>query len=550
MCRSVLDRVTFHATRDQHEASAAGMTSTGRLPRPVGALLGLAVATLSWLPPAVAQEPPPGPAGADPLDGFDAYVAEAVAEWEVPGLSVAVVRDGRIVFAEGYGTRELGTEAPVDTATLFAIGSTTKAMTAAALGMLVDEGKLGWDDPVVEHLPWFRLGDPYLTAEVTVRDLLTHRAGLGNADFLWYGQDPEAATEDLVRALRHLEPSYSLRSDFIYQNLMYAAAGEVVEATSGTSWNDFVRTRIFEALGMRRSVTTLEETAELPNVARPHDRVDGEVVVIENASVSPVDAAGSVWSSAADMSRWLAFLLRGCETEGGEALLAPETCEELFTPQTVVRSEVYPTARLVGPHWSTYGLAWFQQDYEGRKVDFHTGSIDGMVAIAGLLRDEGLGVYVLANRDHAELRHALMYRVFDLHDPDPPRDWSAEVKGLYDSLAVAQESARAAREAERVAGTEPSLELEAYTGTYSDRLYGTLEVTLDEDADALRLRYGRMAGRLEHWHFDTFRVHWDRAWRGNRLVQFRLGEDGEVERVQMGSGELRRQREEAGRGPR
>ncbi len=274
-------------------------------------------------------------------------------------------------------------------------------------------------------------------------------------------------------------------------------------------------------------------------MARPHDRVDGEGVVIENASVSPVDAAGSVWSSAADMGRWLAFLLRGCETEAGEALLEPETCEELFTPQTVIRGEVYPTARLVEPHWSTYGLAWFQQDYEGRKVDFHTGSIDGMVAIAGLIRDEGLGVYVLANRDHAELRHALMYRVFDLHDPEPPRDWSADVMALYDSLAARQDSIRAARETERVAGTEPSLDLDAYAGTYSDPLYGTAEVSLDEDG-RLRFRYGRMSGRLEHWHFDTFRVRWDRAWRGSRLVQFQLGDDGDVERLEAGGPEFER----------
>ncbi|MGH7506756.1 MAG: serine hydrolase domain-containing protein, partial [Longimicrobiales bacterium] len=304
--------------------------------------LRLAVRTLScalgvsvlWPASATAQE--------DALAGFDSYVADAVRAWNVPGLAVAVVKDGHTVFAHGYGTRSLTDGGEVDAETLFAIGSTTKAMTAAAIGMLVDAGKVEWDDPVISHLPSFRLADPYLTREVTVRDLLTHRAGLGNADFLWYEQD--ATTDDIIARLRLVEPAYSLRSGFIYQNIMYAVAGELIEALSGMPWTDFIRARIFEPLEMTETVPLLAETRGHANVARPHDSISGELRVIENASVDAIPAAGAVWSSVDDMSRWLAFLLRDCTTASSEALLEPDTCAELFEPQTVVGDGFYPTA--------------------------------------------------------------------------------------------------------------------------------------------------------------------------------------------------------------
>jgi len=480
-------------------------------------------------------------AAQDPLTGFDAYVAEAVKAWDVPGLSVAVVKDGAVVFEKGYGVLTLGRPGGVDAHTLFAIGSTTKAMTAASIGMLVDEGKLAWDDPVIDHLPWFRLHDPWLTREVTVRDLLTHRAGLGNVDFLWYEQD--ADTREVLEKLRLVEPAYSLRGGFVYQNLMYAAAGAVVEAVSGIPWARFVETRIFAPLGMSRSVTTLAAAERMENVASPHEEVDGELAVIANASVDPVAAAGSVWSSAHDMARWLAFLLRGCETEAGEALLEPRTCGELFQPQAIVRTSPYPTARLTNPHWITYGLGWFQQDYEGRKLDFHTGSIDGMVAIAGLVRDEGVGVYVLANRDHAELRHALMLRVVDLYDADPPRDWSAELHSLYGEMAARADSQRAAAAARRVEGTRPTLPPERYAGTYIHPLRGTLRVEATGEG-GLRVTYGRLTGPLEHWNYDTFRARWDAAWRGTQLVTFRLDARGAVEALEASGAEFRRVEQE------
>jgi len=464
------------------------------------------------------------PIDAQPLRGFDEYVAKAVKEWEVPGLAIAVVKDGAMVFAEGYGVRELGKSDPVDVRTLFAIGSTTKAMTAAALGMLVDEKKIEWDDAVIEHLPNFQLYDPVATRELTIRDLLTHRGGLGNADFLWYGQ--ESSPADILHRLRYLRPAYSLRSSFIYQNLMYAAAGEVVASVSGTPWKDFIGSRVFTHLGMSRTVATAANLSEQPNVASPHYRIDGEVQVIENASVDAIAPAGSVWSGVDDMSKWMLLLLEGGKGPNGRALLSTEALDELFTSQTIVGlGQFYPTAELTQPHWTTYGLGWFQHDYEGRAVDFHTGSIDGMVAIIGLIRDERLGVCVLSNLDHAEVRHALMYRVFDLYGNGTGRDWSTDLLALYTGLQEEAEARRLKVEEERVADTSPSLSLERYSGLYEDPLHGKVVVSYK---DGLRLRYGPgLDGILEHWHYDTFRVHWDATWRGNAFASFVLDRNGE-----------------------
>jgi CubicO group peptidase (beta-lactamase class C family) len=463
------------------------------------------------------------------LAGFDAAVAKAVQDWGVPGLAIAVVKDGQVVFSKGYGVRELGKSAAVDDGTLFAIGSTTKAMTAALAGMLVDEKKLAWDDPVVKHLPWFQLGDPYMTREITIRDLVTHRAGLGNADFLWYGQ-PTSAREILQR-VRLLPRAYSPRSSFIYQNVMYAAAGAVVEAVSGRSWEQMMQSRIFEPLGMAGTIATAATLARQPKVAEPHYLVGGTVRKIENASVDGVAPAGSVWSSVGDMARWSLMLLERGKA-GDRVVLTPETVDELFKPQALVTREAfYPTARLTKPKWTTYGLGWFQQDYRGRAVDYHTGSIDGMVAIHGLLRDERLGVIVLANRDHAELRHALMFDVFDRYIGGEKRDWSTELRTFYGNLEAEAEKERKKVESRRVSGTAPTLALDRYAGTYSDPLHGDVIVTAE--GGRLRVKYGgAFAGPLEHWHYDTFRATWGAAWRGTAIVTFGLDGNGEPARLE------------------
>lgn len=460
---------------------------------------------------------------------LDAYVVRVVEDWEVPGLAIAVVKDGELIFAKGYGVRRLGDEGQVDEHTLFAIGSTTKAMTAATIGLLVDEGKVDWDDPVTKHLPGFRLRDPWVTREVTVRDLLTHRAGLGNADLLWYGSDRSRG--EIIDKLALVEPAYSMRDGFIYQNVMYIAAGELAATVSGSPWESFLDQRIFTPLEMERTVANLAGTTQRDNVASPHDRIDGELQVIQNASVDSAAPAGAVWSSVFDMSRWLRLIL--AEGKWAERqLLSEAVVAEMLEPQALLDlTQFYPAIRLIEPHWTTYGLGWFQADYEGRAVSFHTGSIDGMSAIVGIVPDEELGVVVLQNRDHAESRHALLWKVFDLWGGRRDgRDWSAELAPIYQEIATQGEAQRQSVIDARVPETEPSLKVERYAGRYMHELYGQVEVSFEDGT--LRLVMGPgLAADLTHWHFDTFEASFDRPQLGTGLVTFSLDSAGNPRRL-------------------
>ena len=462
-------------------------------------------------------------APASSLDAeMDAYVAKAVKDWHVAGLSIAVVKDGRIVFAKGYGVRELGRPEAVDTSTMFAIASTTKALTAAAIGMLVDEGKVNWDDPVTKYLPTFQLYDPYATREVTVRDLLTHRAGLGNADYLWDVAD--LPTPEIMSRVRMVKPAYSMRSSFIYQNVMYMMAGEVVRAASGMPWDKFVETRIFQPVGMNSAVTGLSLVPAGANVASPHWRFGADTVrVIKNTVTQSVGSAGAIWAPVSDMARWMMFLLDSGRVKG-KRLLQPASYAELFTPQVIVPpDEFYPTMALTKPHWMTYGLGWFQHDYKGRMLNFHTGSLAGMVAIAGLIPDERFGVFVQANVDHAEVRHALMYKAIDLYLGNPQRDWSRDLFAVYEARRARADSARRAAEEKRIKGTRPTLGLSKYTGIYEEPFLGRVIVT--EQNGKLRLEAGHAyKGPVEHWQYDTFRVRYDDRWQGSDMLNFTIGD--------------------------
>jgi CubicO group peptidase (beta-lactamase class C family) len=353
---------------------------------------------------ASAQAPTAAALAAD----LDAYVEKGMRDWKIPGLSIAVVHGDAVVYAKGFGVRRLGAPGAVGTRTLFGMMSTTKAMTALALAMLVDEKKVAWDDPVTKHLPWFQLSDPYVTREVTVRDLLRHNAGLGNADLLWSRGD--LTTRQILERVRGLKLAYSLRSGFVYQNVMYQVAGEVVAAASGLTWEQFVKTRIMEPIGMTRSQPTLAALlrAADPDVSSAHFEIDGTVRPIEEEPVDPVPAAGAAWSCAEDVAKWIRFWLDGGQA-AGTRLVSEEAFRELLAPQALVPAgEFYPTAQLTRPRWTTYGLGWFQQDFRGRFVAMHTGSIDGRTAIMALLPDERIGVYAFGNLDHAEFRHALV----------------------------------------------------------------------------------------------------------------------------------------------
>jgi CubicO group peptidase (beta-lactamase class C family) len=426
--------------------------------------------------------------------------------------------------------RELGKPGAVDEHTLFAIGSTTKAMTAAALGMLVDSGRLAWDDPVVRHLPGFRLIDPAATQATTVRDMLTHRTGLGTVDMIWYAAG--GTVDDVIARLRHQPLASPPRTRYAYQNAMYATAGALLAERSGMPWERFLRERLFAPIGMTGARTSVVGLDTVPNVAAPHDVIDDTLRVVAHRNLDNIAPAGAVYAGAREMANWIRFLLDSGRV-AGRRMLSESSFREIFTPQFLVpRDAFYPTTSLTKTNFTAYGLGWFLQDYRGEFVAMHTGSIDGMVAILGLLPAHDVGVVVLANRDHAELRHALMWRVFDAYLGASPRDWSTEVRAMYAEIAARGRTAAAARETKRVAGTSPSLPLDQYAAAYADSLYGTARVRHEGARLVLDFGPGRIA-ELEHWHYDTFRARWRDPELGRSFVTFDLGHDGTVRAMSL-----------------
>jgi CubicO group peptidase (beta-lactamase class C family) len=475
------------------------------------------------------------------LRELDAYVVKGMKDWEIPGLSISVVKNDSVIFAKGYGVRRLGAPGAVDDRTLFGIMSTTKAFTAMAVAMLVDEKKLAWDDPVTKWFPEFQFSDPFITREATVKDLLTHNIGLGNADLLWVRGD--LSREEILRRMRFVPMAYSLRSSFIYQNIMYGVAGEVVTRAAGMPWDEFVRTRILQPLGMTDTYTSYGamRSSGDRNQSEPHFRIRDTIRVIADDAVDAIPEAGAIWSSAADMAKWMRFLLDSGRVNG-KRLVSEAGYRQLFKPQSFVTpGEFYPTAQRTRPHWTTYGLGWFEQDFRGRFLAFHTGSLDGRTAIIGLLPDEQVGVYVLGNLDHAEFRHALMLKTLDLFagtNGEAARDWSAEFLTLYGGMRAAGEKARAAQEAKRVTGTRPSLALEDYAGTYTHPLWGDVVFSLENGALRVRLGTAEQAtGMLEHWNYDTFRVMLGDGRSGANYLTFVLDPMGKATKVLLDGSE-------------
>jgi len=364
------------------------------------------------------------------IQALDQFINEGITKWNPPGLAVTVVKDGNIVFKKAYGVTSLNNKQPVDTNTLFGCMSTTKAFVAAGLAMLVDDGKLNWDDKVIDYLPEFQLKDPYITREINIKDLLTHRTGIGDTDYLWTIMSIDS--DSVLYKMREVDKSYSLRSSFIYQNIFYLAAGKVIEKVTGKPWGEFMKERIYLPLGMTNTFASLDAVKTIKNKADAHFEIDGKIEMIEQKSADAIAPAGAMWSSIDDIGKWIQFLLND-GIKDNDTLISSRNFKELFkVHQIIPENEFYPTQQVTKPNWTTYGLGWFQHDYKGKMVQFHTGSLPGMVAIAGMIPEDNVGVYVMGNLDHVELRHAIMYSVFDLFTEGKlSRNWSEDLYSIY-----------------------------------------------------------------------------------------------------------------------
>src|SRR5580692_9660617 len=350
---------------------------------------------LGFLIPLVATAVLAQTAPSAPPPDLDTYVASSMKTFDVPGMSVAIVKDGKVLVAKGYGVRKLGDPIPVDEFTMFAIGSNTKAFTTAALATLVDEGKLNWDDPVYQRLPGFVMYDPYVSHEMTIRDLLTHRSGmgLGEGDLLFWPHSTYTRN-DIIYKLRFMKPQSSFRSHYAYDNLLYMTAGQIIPAVTGTSWDDYILQHIFTPLGMTHSVTSNKLFKPGDDYAAPHSRVDDKLQPIPLEDLDNVGPAGSINSSAADMAKWVQLQLNHGKFTGRDGRLFSEQAgKEMWSPQTILPIGNYaPPLAGLKPTFADYALGWGLRDYHGRKLVGHTGGVAGFVSRVMLVPGENLGV--------------------------------------------------------------------------------------------------------------------------------------------------------------
>ena len=489
------------------------------------------MATLAFVIPSAvpAQQEAPRAAPA-PLAGVERYIERALAAWEVPGVAVAVVKDDAVVWTRGFGVRKVGAAERVDDRTIFAIGSATKAFTAATVALMVDEGKVRWDDPASQHVPGLRLADPYASYELTVRDLLSHRSGLARGDRLWYGS--AFSRDEILRRVRFLEPSWSFRSQFGYQNLMYLAAGQVVANAAHTSWDDVVRQRLMLPIGMSSSSSSVRALAGKDNVAQPHARLADTVRAIAYREIDNIAPAGSINSNAVDMAKWVRFQLARGRDEGGRQLLSTNAFREMWAAHTAIRIDGASAVLFPDAHLMSYGLGWFLQDYRGKLVVQHGGNIDGMTALVGMLPEEQLGVVVLSNMNGSALPSAILHTIFDRYLGSSGKDWSAILLAGEQGRRRQATEAAARVVAQRIPGTRPSLPLARYAGTYVDSMYG--EVVVREQGGGLAIAMGpAFDGTLEHWHLDTFRATWRDPFIGPTFVTFVVDQTARVARASV-----------------
>jgi len=481
--------------------------------------------------PALAQK------AAGPPPDLDRYVARVMQEFQVPGLSVAIVKDGKVVVAKGFGVRELGKPGKVDAGTRFGIASNTKIFTATALALLVEEGKLEWDAPVIRYLPAFAMYDPYVTRELTVRDLLVHRSGLGlgAGDLMWWPSS-DYSREEIVKRLRYIKPATSFRSAYAYDNVLYSVAGEVIKAVSGQSWEDFVSSRILAKIGMTGSNVRASLATRGDNDAMTHAEVEGTVRPITPFTNDNVDPAGGINSSAADMAKWLIVQLDSGRVADGSRLFSPRSTRQLWGMVTPIPiGDPAPELAALRPEFNGYALGLGVRDYRGRKILTHTGGLPGYVSQVTMVPSLRLGVVVLTNQESGSAFQSITFHVLDHYLGVPPTDYVSIYSQLDKRQAARFDSVTSAASTVRDSASGPSLPIERYAGRYTDPWYGEIQIGREGNGLAIRFTHTpSLVGDLIHWQYDTFVARWrDRELRADAYLTFSLNPDGSISHARM-----------------
>ncbi|HEY7209063.1 MAG TPA: serine hydrolase [Bryobacteraceae bacterium] len=476
---------------------------------------------------------------------LDDLAARALKEFNVPGIAVGVIQDGRVLVSKGYGVRKIGENAPVTEHTLFQIASNTKAFTAASLAILIDEKKLSWDDRVIDVLPSFQMSDAYVSREMRIRDLLCHRSGLalGAGDLMVF-PDSTLSAPVFMQHLRFVPLAASFRSRYAYDNVLYTVAGQVIEKVSGMSWHDFIQQKIFAPLGMTESRPRPEDVQPQDEVAAPHAPNGDEPAVLSEAKtlidqlqvVSPAHLgsgapAGAINSSVHDLLKWVATQLHEGEYPGGR-LFSAEQSQQMWTPHIFI-----PTGKssLLHPIFNAYGLGWVLTEYHGHRLVYHTGGLAGMVTRVTLVPDSKLGIVVLTNQESGEAFNSLTYSLLDRYLNVAPTDWIAAYSALAKTQQNEAKKVVAQAAAARNARSKPSLAPEKYAGRYRDAWYGDILITQQAGKLAIEFTHSpKLVGTLEHFQYDTFIVRWnDRTLNADAYVTFTLNPNASIREVKM-----------------
>ena len=469
---------------------------------------------------------------------IESFVNQAMQAWNVPGLALVIVKDDKVLLSKGYGVREIGKPDQVDEHTLLAIGSNTKAFTATAIGLLVQEGKLAWDDPVTKYIPTFKLYDSHATQMIAIRDLLCHRGGLGT----WAGDVlllSSYDTEEVIRRLQHIPPEYSFRAGYGYSNLMFITAGLVIETVGGISWDEFIQQRIFKPLGMTDSVTNPRYLKDRTNIAAPHEDIKGKLQTVVQREDAHVGAAGSIHTSVADIALWLRLQLNQGNLDGKQ-IVDSAIIAETHTPHTPIKLTDIERKLFPSRHFSAYGLGWFLSDTYGRFIVRHTGGVDGMLSVTVLIPEEKLGIAVFTNKLPNSAFVVLSHYLVEKFTGASAQDWIQIYIDLEKEENAKIEKAKQQRDNSRAKETRPALELEKYAGDYDSLILGGATVSLEGDAlsgEAVSKRGGlhiqlqaheSISGTLEHWRYDTFLCKWDDPVLGESLIPFITDGQGQV----------------------
>ena len=467
------------------------------------------------------------------LSKIDQYIEKAVKDWDAPGLSVAIVKDGEIVHEKGYGELEKGIGIQPDEHTLYAIASNTKAFTSAIIAQLVEEGKLDWDDPVQRYLPYFEIYDPQISSLVTVRDLLSHRVGLGtfHGDVIWYRSD--FSGEEIIKRIKHVKQSYPFRSGYGYSNLMFITAGELIETVTGKRWEENVKMRLLSPVGMDRTIASVKDLDSKGNYATPHIYRDGQHTPTEWVAWDNVQATGGLISSVHDIGKWMITNMNhGIINE--DTLFSIANRNQMWKPHANITRN-HAKLNNTESHFSSYGLGWFLGDYKGNFHVRHGGGYDGMISAVHMLPDHKLGVVVLTNGVKVPT-NAISYYIFDRYLEKTEKDWSGEMlknaKNFYDQDA---DSLKKLREG-KIKNAPPTFGIDKIVGNYSSDAYGIIEI--NEEMGKLMINFTRsphLKAELRHFNYDVYEIAWeyDQPWFSFGTVQFTKTNRNEIKGIEF-----------------